>query len=487
MLSLTKSQKALLLAGLFIAGYFCYEVRLSLRAKFTHDDLMNCALAVREPLSLLVAGCIVFFRFPETYRPLPELVYRAAYSVSGLNLLPLRIFLFAIMGLNIYLAYCFARRLTLSREAAVLTALLSSYHLKLAAYYFNTGMIYDILCFFCYFSAVVYYLRIRQAGRMLRWYELLVFCGLYALALDCKELAVSLPVLIGAYELLFNPPPPRLAAMLQWSYHELAPVWITALMTAAYIKFRVMAPGAVSTTPGYEITLSFTTYLERMGHYLNELFYAESYFDARRTLAVLLILLFGAILARSRKLALCWLMYVIGVLPMASIYPRGLTAVWIPTAGLLVYTAVAAVSLRDAMLWLLRRTSWQPAAQVALFVLAACFMLKAHPDSRFMYQAWMPEYNGIEDVRVALLQLCPTVPKGSKMLFVTDPLNGSYSTVFLVQLLYHDFTGQVDQLFRFDKKPDAQTLAKYDYVFDFVNGKLVRLDPAEYARKASGT
>jgi hypothetical protein len=112
-------------------------------------------------------------------------------------------------------------------------------------------------------------------------------------------------------------------------------------------------------------------------------------------------------------------------------------------------------------------------------------MLKVHPDNRFLYESWMPEYNSIRDVRVSLVQFCPTMPKGSKILFVTDPLNGTYSTVFLVQLIYHDFTLQVDQLFRFDKKPDAETLAKYDYIFDFVKGKLVRLDPKEYARNAS--
>jgi 4-amino-4-deoxy-L-arabinose transferase-like glycosyltransferase len=158
--------------------FFFLRTRLSLIARFTHDDLMNCWGAVFHPLSQTVTDCFLFFRYAPTYRPLGALLYRASFAVSGFDLRPLRILLLVMLGLNLLLVYCFVKRLSSSREAGVLTALLASYHVDFWPFYFNTGQLYDILCCFFFFSALVYYLRMRQSGRLLRWYEMLVFCGL---------------------------------------------------------------------------------------------------------------------------------------------------------------------------------------------------------------------------------------------------------------------------------------------------------------------
>jgi hypothetical protein len=113
-------------------------------------------------------------------------------------------------------------------------------------------------------------------------------------------------------------------------------------------------------------------------------------------------------------------------------------------------------------------------------------MIEVHHGNENVYEAMRTEYNSIGSVRIALGEFCPAMPKGSRILFVTDPLNGTYSTVFLVELLYRDRSFQVDQLFRFHRAPNAAELAKYDYVFDFVDRKLVRLDPARYAKEHAG-
>ncbi len=475
--------RVVFLAGILIAGYFVHQARFSLWAEFTHDDLMNCWRAVFDPLATHIRDCIEFFRFSDSYRPFPALVYRAAFRFSGFNLFPLRVLLLEVMGLNILLTYSFARRLTSSREVGVLAALLGAYHSNLTFFYFNTGFLYDIFCFFFYFSALVFYLRVRQAGRLLRWYELLALCALYVLALDSKELAVSLPVVIAAWELLFHPPQLRLTPLLRWQYRELLPVWITGTVTAAFIRGRVLAKGGLSGVESYTQSISPSVYLKHTGHFLNELFYSNKFFDAPKTLVFLSLLLAVAVLARSRKLGVCWLLYVAGVLPIAFIPERGLAMVWLPTAGLLVYAAILAVSLRDTILLRLHRRSWQPAGQVVLFLLAACFMLKAHPGNRPMFYAWQSEYTSIREVRESFQKLCPAMRSGSTVLIVTDPLNGTFSTVFLIQLLYRDSSIIINQLFRFDKPPGRAQWAGYNYIFDFVNGKLVRLDPADYARR----
>jgi hypothetical protein len=486
MLESTRSQKAALLAGAYIAAYFFFKTRLGLLARFTHDDLMNTWGGVFRPLSQTVLDCFLFFRFAPTYRPLGALVYRASFDLWGFNLKPLRILLMVMMAATLFLVYCFVRRLTLSREAAVLTALFASYHCDFWPLYFNTGQLYDVLCCFFYFWALAYYLRIRQSGRLLRWYEYLVFCGLYILTLDSKELGVSLPVVIAAWELLFNPPAVWSTGWRRWIKDEFLPVWVTGVMTAAYVAGRIMSPQGLPQLGGYQMRVSLPVFLEGAGHRLNLLFYLSGYFDAKRTEGFLLALLLIAVVAGSRKLGVCWVLYVVGILPMAFIAARGLAASWIPIVGLLAYAAISVVALRDAALRLAGRMSWKPAAQVVLFLLAARFMIRAHDDMRMIYDASQPQYNSIEDARRSFGRLLPTVRKNSRMLIVTDPFGDNYSVLFLVQLLYNEPTVQVHQLFRFNPKPDAAALANYDYVFDFKDGKLVRLDPAAYAKSQSG-
>jgi hypothetical protein len=478
----TRSWKAALLAGVFIGVYFFQRAHLSLLARFTPDDLMNSWGAVFRPLSQTAADCIVFFRFAPTFRPLGTLLYRASFAVSGFNLLPLRILLLVMMGLSVLLVYCFVRRLTLSREAGVLAALAAAYHQEYWPFYFNTGQLYDILCCFFYFCALVYYLRIRQSGRLLQWRQMVVFCGLYILALDSKELGVSLPVVIGAWELLFNPPALSLAGWRRFFQRDFLPVWVTGIMTAAFIQGRILGPQGLSQVGGYKVAVSLPAYLEGAGHFLGQFCHAGDYFDAKKTAAVLLALLLIAVLARSKKLGLCWILFVVGVLPLVFIAPRGLASAWIPIVGLMAYGAISAVALRDAVLKLSGLLPWKPAAQVALFLLAAGFELRLQGDARFMYDAMQREYDKIQNLRLSFRKLCPELRKGSHMLIVTEPFGDTYDVVFVVHLLYGDSTTRVDQLFRLNPKPDAAALASYDYVFDFKDGKLIRLDPATYSK-----
>ena len=152
-------------------------------------------------------------------------------------------------------------------------------------------------------------------------------------------------------------------------------------------------------------------------------------------------------------------------------------------AGLFIYAAVAAVLLRDTLLKLMRRPAWNPASAAVLFALLGYGMLKAHPDSRSIHDAWQPEYASIRGVREDLARLCPTIPKGSVLLIAQEPLNESYSTYFLIQLLYRDSSSVIHQFFRFDVKPEAAAIAGYNYVFGFEKGRVVRLDPAEAGRR----
>lgn len=480
------TRRALVFAALFISFYFLYHAHRGLRAEFTHDDLMNCFGAVLSPPSTLAADILVFFRPSATFRPLGALVYRAAFDFSGFDLRPVRFLVLIVLALNVFLTYCVARRFTHSREIGILAALINSYHLNLAYIYYSTGFIYDVLCFFFYFGALAYYLRVRQTGRPLRPRQLLLFCGLYILALDSKELAVSLPVVIAAYELLHLPALPRGREFLRWLWRDFGPVWLTAAMTLAYVFGRVVGPGGLSQVGAYRVAPSPLLYLQQTGHYLGEWLYAPGYFSWWKTLAIMIALLVLALLARSRALGLCWVLFFAGVLPVAFIPARGLNAVCIPVVGLVIFVSTLAALYRDALLRLVFSLSWKPLGQALLFAAVAWFMLLVHPDCKQMFIDYQPEYGEIREVRKQLQWLHPRLPAGSRILVANDPFrNDTYDIFFLFQLLYRRDNIVVDLLGKFNPKPAAAAIERYDYVFGFENGKVVEFKPEEFAKRYS--
>ena len=57
-----------------------------------------------------------------------------------------------------------------------------------------------MLCGFFYLAALTYYVHLREQGICLRPVQLLIFLLLFVLALDSKEMAVTLPVIVLIYE-----------------------------------------------------------------------------------------------------------------------------------------------------------------------------------------------------------------------------------------------------------------------------------------------
>jgi len=104
---------------------------------------------------------------------------------------------FLFLCANICLTYGFARRLTGSREVAALACLLHAYHGSSAGLAYNSGTCFDTFCFFFYMGALTYYISIRRRGGSPRLWQIALLLCLYVAALDAKEMAVTLPVILG--------------------------------------------------------------------------------------------------------------------------------------------------------------------------------------------------------------------------------------------------------------------------------------------------
>ena len=137
------------------------------------------------------------------YRPAGALYYLPLYHFFRLDPLPYRIVQISILAALIPIAYHLARVLAHSRSVAFLAVLALCYHPVLANLVFVGAFIYDVLCGFFYLAALAYYVNIREGGASLRPAAIAgIFWLLYVMALNCKEMAVTLPVIVLTYEFL---------------------------------------------------------------------------------------------------------------------------------------------------------------------------------------------------------------------------------------------------------------------------------------------
>jgi hypothetical protein len=127
-----------------------------------YDDVMNTDFAWEPPLPKLALGLAV--PFTTFYRPVGSLVYRVVFDIFGLNPSPFRIVVYAFLLLNLFLVYKLAQRLSGSREIAALSALLYTFHGRLAAIYLNNGTLYDVLCATFTFFTLLYYVGVGRLG-----------------------------------------------------------------------------------------------------------------------------------------------------------------------------------------------------------------------------------------------------------------------------------------------------------------------------------
>ena len=232
-------------AFLALVLYYAYFAELSLRAGLTHDDLMNMHGAVVTPWPSLVKECVFFFLPASSYRPVGAVFYRISFDLFGPQAFPLHLALVRAWAAGLAAAYDVVRRLTASREAALLATLFAIHHSNRPFYYLNAGFCYDILCYVLYFAALSYYLRARERGRLTER-NILLLTGLFILALGAKEMAVSLPVVLVAYE---------------W-WREQERDWrfalLTTAMTALFLGGRVFGPAGLAGAGGYATAPSLT-------------------------------------------------------------------------------------------------------------------------------------------------------------------------------------------------------------------------------------
>jgi hypothetical protein len=478
-----------ILAGLFIGGYFLFFTWRGLLVYYTGDDLMNLSIYLEKPVSALVKANIFFWS--PYYRPFGGVVYRSLYGIFGFNPYPIYVVFFAVLLVNLLLAYLVLSKLGGSREVGAIATLLFAFHGKFDYLYYNAGSMYDAFCFLFYFSALLIYLRARGQNRLMGIGESLGFLACFICALNSKEMAAVLPVMVLTYELLWHPPDFRsFRSLCRWTIHEGRMALVGAICVLIYLPGK-LSPAGLTSSPEYVPILTWSRYLLDTGTYLADLLYRNNP-SGRLGVTALTPLQVGlafallvaiALWMRSRPVWFGLLFFVIGLLPVSFVGTRLGFVMYLPFAGLALYGAVCLVRIRDQLRTLIPSFGAVSAEQASmgLFIITAVIM------SVISYRHWVrapdPRYSPYKLAAAEFPRLYPSLPHDARLLFVHTQLDYNWDLVFLLRIFYRN-NDLVMELLNGppEQRIPLERLGHYDHIFTFEDGHYVELDNADAVR-----
>jgi hypothetical protein len=465
--------------ALLILTYFLYFNWNGLWVRFAADDMMNMVGYWRlNPARLLLDALLPWHG---AYRPMAGLFYLPLLHVFGLNPLPYHAVMLAILLGNLYLMYRFARRIGCGELPAGLATLLVAYHAGLSMLYYSTAFIYDVLCFSFYMGAFLCYARVRARGRLLRGSETALVVGLYLCALDSKEMALTLPIVLLAYEWIYGDGWPA-----AWTRKDIAGwlrgpgrvVLYCVVLNLLYLDGKAFGPDALMKNTAYRPELSLHRIFEFEKAAMRDLFFSWGTFNSLGVVAVWALVAWLAWRRPSPVRRFSWAFLMFTPLPLAVLEGRGSACLYIPLAGWAVFAAVVLTDVAGrAARFLAEEPVFRRAGYAGLFaaILCASFYFWARKNDYLRRQfAWAamadmgkPTADAIQQLRA----LNPHVRSGTGVVFLNDPFDG-WDMTFIAELWFRDKTLHFHLQSKVPLSPqDMATMT----VFDFQNGRLVQV------------
>jgi hypothetical protein len=460
--------------ALFLIAYFVWFNWEAVRAPFAADDLMNLAEHVRHPWRALYGN---FLLWHDYYRPMGGMFYVPIYRGFGLDPAPYHAALLGLVLLYVGLVYRLARVLGATALEAWLVALVMAYHAGLSNLYYETSHIYDVLCGIFYAGALIAYARPRSQGRPLRAREAALFFALFLCALNSKEMAVTLPAMLLAYEWFYHGEEIH-SGFGGWVREPGAVIAGAALLTAVAIYGRVLL--GLMNSHGYAATYSVARFAGFQRQQFEDLFLAWRFHGWMLIALVWLLTTYLAWRTPRPLLHFCWVLIVVAPLPVEFLEGRSMAVLAIPAVGWAILVAVAALGLARAIANALAHDPGfrRLAPDLRFAMVLAVFVLSWAAWNRALY---------VEDVRSSMAQagspteavirqfrlLNPRVRPHSTVVFLNDPFGDGWDMAFIADLWFRDSTVTVKLQKKTPLPPDE--LARVDYQFDWREGSLVRV------------
>lgn len=434
---------------------------------FSGDDLMNLGYYFVSP-AVVPKGLVLFFT-NVAYRPLGGAIYLGLYRGFGFDPLPFKITALALLVVNLWLAFRVSRRILPSEGVALLAVLLVAYNARLNDLYYNFGTVYELACYTFYYASLLYYLRLRGQDERPRPRQVLALCGLFVLALDAKEMAVTLPLVLLAYEVCFGarrPPPGR---PLRDALRASAPLLVPCLLLmTVYAAGKYFLPDSLTEQGGYRPQLR--NYLRTTSNYLHQWFDTWPETSGPVTIVGMAGSLALALVARSRPMVFGCLLFFIALFPVSVLLPKAGYNLYVPSLGLGLYAAALADTL------LRRATRGRVGADgLPVFLVALALIWPWHLRGKARWDPNVKEHIEVNREFFRTYRGLGLIPgRGAKLLLLDDPYpEGLYDPLNLIALVAHDATLVLHRR----KNPPAlpRPESDYDYVLDYRNQSLVLL------------
>jgi hypothetical protein len=337
---------------------------------------------------------------------------------------------------------------------AYLATFLAAYHAWFIDLYYSSGTVYDLLCFAFYFAAFNWYVTIRQQNRLPAAREFALLLVSYICALNAKEMAVTLPVFIFFYEVLYHWPQIRREPrqIFAQSWYFLA----TAFITAVYTAGKLTGPGRLTENAAYHLSISASRFLDTFHLYLNPFLYQINRFHDANTIQFLLIMLAISLALRSRCMTFAWLFLLLSELPVSFVAHYSAFFLYVPMAGWALYAASLLRFARKAAVAGLALFTKQlrprivpvtltRCSQVLLALVLALLLAPLHArESRKTLRNFRKAQPPTRDLTFELRNLKREMPRGARILFVNDPFpHDDYFLPSLTQLVYGDLSIKV--------------------------------------------
>jgi hypothetical protein len=455
-----------------LATYYWRFTHVSLQTGFSQDDLMNLYFAWREPIAEVLKANL-FLRTP-VVRPFGALVYVTSLHFWGFDGFSMRVICYAVLWLNLLVAYWLTRRLTGSREAALIAVLLHCVHGSYFPLYYGSGSCYDVFSFFFYCLALALSVRARSEGRVLSGIECSGLGVLFVCAVNSKEAAASLPAMLLGYELLFRGTP-----SLSWVWREGRGVVVTGCIALAFLWARFTGPNNLLGHPDYTPVFTLNRYLECTAHYLSELSARSDWWTPWSAGLLLAGMAAVALVARSRVLGFAWLLVVLGAAPMAFVSPRGLSAYYIPILGYAQFAAVGIVRTRELLFGATRmqRPIAVASSQAILFAAMVAGMWQWQAKTERHFPDYWVDLQRIQSAAMQFRSHPEWFRAGSSILILNDPF-GEYewATTFIAGVVGNERSVSMQKRMQHQALPKPEQLARFGTVIAYKNQSYFEVD-----------
>jgi hypothetical protein len=478
--SATKWDRLLLwAAGMALFVRFVFLVRGGLTSWFDDDDLMNLTTYWLSSWPALLKANLVFWS--SFYRPAGGLFYRTLYGLWGFHPLPFHIAVLVLLSIDFALLALTVWQLTGSRWGVLLALAVLGINPAFGFAYFNMGNIYDILAYVFFWCAFSFYVYLRRAGRLPGWGAMALLFGLFVLALNAKEISVSLPLAVGLYEILWHSPANwRVAELWRWITREGRFAAIGALADLAYVIGKAQGSNSLWLKGPYHPHYSAAAYLESLSHYVSQLIYYPVTISAAQAAGLLLAMLVVAVALRRHCLLWAVGFIAVGVLPLAFIPGRGGAGYLVPSVGWAVYLGGfldwLGESIGGRRLWL--RWAVQGILVGVLAVKLAPWQrasIELHAKVTHEMQNRYRRY--MEQIRA----LIPSPRKGARILLLSDAEGrDDYDAAFVICLYYGDPKLEVTRMTLWNEHNVQVDPSSYDFVLDWTDNRFVLVHPHTY-------